>query len=189
MRKRFYIVAIFAAITSALSAAGAMAKGERVIVPMNLIDEKGIGQSIGVITARETINGFLLLDFNLAAKLPPGGHGFHLHENGDCRPAKDGGGVMRAGLAAGGHWDPEKTGKHEGPSGDGHLGDLPILFVEVDEEDGALPVTHSIVLPRLRLDDVRGRSLVIHAGSDNYSDEPKPLGGGGDRIACGVVPK
>jgi Cu-Zn family superoxide dismutase len=28
---------------------------------------------------------------------------------------------------------------------------------------------------------------MIHAGSDNYSDSPKPLGGGGARIACGVI--
>ena len=28
---------------------------------------------------------------------------------------------------------------------------------------------------------------MIHAGGDNYSDLPKPLGGGGDRIACGVI--
>jgi Cu-Zn family superoxide dismutase len=28
---------------------------------------------------------------------------------------------------------------------------------------------------------------MIHAGGDNYSDTPKPLGGGGDRLVCGVV--
>jgi len=28
---------------------------------------------------------------------------------------------------------------------------------------------------------------MIHAGSDNYADEPKPLGGGGSRVACGVI--
>jgi Cu-Zn family superoxide dismutase len=28
---------------------------------------------------------------------------------------------------------------------------------------------------------------MIHAGGDNYSDHPKRLGGGGARIACGVV--
>jgi Cu-Zn family superoxide dismutase len=28
---------------------------------------------------------------------------------------------------------------------------------------------------------------MIHAGGDNYSDQPVPLGGGGARIACGVV--
>jgi Cu-Zn family superoxide dismutase len=28
---------------------------------------------------------------------------------------------------------------------------------------------------------------MIHAGGDNYADQPKPLGGGGERIACGVI--
>ncbi|WP_324128836.1 superoxide dismutase family protein, partial [Acinetobacter baumannii] len=28
---------------------------------------------------------------------------------------------------------------------------------------------------------------MIHAGGDNYSDSPQPLGGGGARIACGVI--
>jgi superoxide dismutase, Cu-Zn family len=28
---------------------------------------------------------------------------------------------------------------------------------------------------------------MIHAGGDNYADAPKPLGGGGARVACGVV--
>jgi Cu-Zn family superoxide dismutase len=34
---------------------------------------------------------------------------------------------------------------------------------------------------------VKGKALMIHAGGDNYADQPKPLGGGGDRIACGVI--
>ena len=34
---------------------------------------------------------------------------------------------------------------------------------------------------------MRGRSLTIHAGEDNYSDQPEPLAGGGTRIACGVI--
>jgi superoxide dismutase, Cu-Zn family len=28
---------------------------------------------------------------------------------------------------------------------------------------------------------------MIHSGGDNYSDAPAPLGGGGARIACGVI--
>ena len=39
----------------------------------------------------------------------------------------------------------------------------------------------------LTLADFQGKSLMIHEGGDNYSDTPKPLGGGGARIACGVV--
>jgi Cu-Zn family superoxide dismutase len=46
--------------------------------------------------------------------------------------------------------------------------------------------TKRIVAPHLTVADVKGRSMVIHAGGDNYSDQPAPLGGGGGRIACGV---
>ena len=41
--------------------------------------------------------------------------------------------------------------------------------------------------PTFILADVKGRSIMIHVGGDNYSDQPAPLGGGGARIACGVV--
>jgi Cu-Zn family superoxide dismutase len=40
----------------------------------------------------------------------------------------------------------------------------------------------------LKLEDIAGRSIVIHEGGDNYSDSPQPLGGGGARVACGVIP-
>jgi len=166
--------------------AGASLAQEPVAVQMNLITENGVGREIGTITLSNSQSGFLVLKLDLAAELPPGGHGFHVHENPDCGPAlKDG--KMTAGLAAGGHFDPQGTGKHLGPSGNGHLGDLPILYVETDE-DGAQEVRHSLVAPRLRVEDVRGRSLVIHQFSDNFRDEPKLLGGGGARIACGVIP-
>ena len=35
--------------------------------------------------------------------------------------------------------------------------------------------------------DLKGKALIVHAGGDTYRDEP-PLGGGGARVACGVVP-
>jgi Cu/Zn superoxide dismutase len=35
--------------------------------------------------------------------------------------------------------------------------------------------------------EIRGRSIMVHTGGDNYSDTPAPLGGGGARIACGVI--
>ena len=34
---------------------------------------------------------------------------------------------------------------------------------------------------------LKGHALMIHADGDNYSDTPKPLGGGGGRIACGLI--
>ena len=88
-----------------------------------------------------------------------------------------------AGLAAGGHYDPLNTKQH-GPWGEGHLGDLPALYADVKGGVGQAQLA-----PRLKLSDVLGRSLVIHEKGDNYSDKPLPLGGGGARIACGVIPK
>jgi superoxide dismutase, Cu-Zn family len=177
--------AVFVGLAMALFAAPAFA-AEEVVVEMHLISPQGVGKAIGKVTLSDTANGFLALKFNMTSEIPPGGHGMHIHENPSCDPAeKDG--AMVAGLAAGGHYDPAKTGKHMGPSGDGHLGDLPILYVEVNET-GTESIKHTLVAPRLKLADVRGRSLIIHAGSDNFRDEPKPLGGGGARIACGIIP-
>ncbi len=114
--------------------------------------------------------------------MPPGMHGFHLHANGSCKSAtKNGKRVL--GGAAGGHYDPKKTGKHGFPwSENNHLGDLPGLYV--DKKGRA---TTPVLAPRVRLRDVDGLALMVHAGGDNHSDRPKKLGGGGARIACGVI--
>lgn len=114
--------------------------------------------------------------------LTPGLHGFHLHSNGSCASAeKDGKPVL--GLAAGGHYDPKNTGQHGTPWGNGHLGDLPALMVTADGV-----ASQPVLAPRLRLSDFAGRALMVHAGGDNHADHPSPLGGGGARMACGVVP-
>ena len=88
-----------------------------------------------------------------------------------------------AGQNAGGHYDPANTGRHEGPDGNDHLGDLPRLAV-----DGRGAATIPVVARRVRVSDVVGRSLMVHAGGDNYSDMPARLGGGGARVACGIIP-
>jgi len=65
----------------------------------------------------------------------------------------------------------------------GHLGDLPALYVD------AMGNANSPVLaPRLKMTDVKCRSLMIHAGSDNYRDFSNTPGGGGACIVCGVIP-
>ena len=113
--------------------------------------------------------------------MPPGNHGFHVHAKRNCRSHKIDGTVV-PGLSAGGHFDPHKTGKHEGPSGQGHLGDLPVLTVTADGTTNG-----TLLAPRLKVADLKKRSLMIHAGDDNLSDTPKPLGGGGARLACGLL--
>ena len=152
---------------------------DEVSVAMFLTTDAPAGKDVGTITVKDTAYGALLTpELN---GLSPGLHGFHVHENPDCGPKEKDGKIV-PGLAAGGHYDPAGTGRHEGPYGDGHLGDLPPIFVGADGSAN-LPV----LAPRLKVADIKGRSLMIHAGSDNYSDQPSMLGGGGSRVACGVV--
>ena len=149
-------------------------------VPMNFVDATAIGASAGRITVTESAYG-LVFTPELTG-LPAGLHGFHVHENPSCLPGEKDGKKVPA-LGAGAHLDPQKTGKHGYPWGDGHLGDLPPLYV------GADGIANQPVLgPRLKLADLKGRSLMVHAGGDNHADHPAPLGGGGARIVCGVVP-
>jgi len=148
-------------------------------VPMNLLTDQGKVQSIGTVTVKDTQYGLLLIPD--LTDLTPGLHGFHVHQNPDCAAGMKDNKPM-AGMAAGGHYDPAGTGKHEGPYGQGHLGDLPALYVGADGK-ATLPV----LAPRLKTADLKGRALMIHAGGDNYSDAPAALGGGGARVACGVI--
>lgn len=148
-------------------------------VSIYALTDKGVGDLIGSITLKDSPGGLVLTP--KLANLPPGQHGIHVHQLGDCRAVeKDG--RSQAGMAAGGHFDPAETGKHLGPQGDGHKGDLP--FLTVDDKGNA---TQPLTAPHLTEADLKGRAIIIHAGGDNYSDEPKPLGGGGARIACGVA--
>lgn len=148
-------------------------------VQMHLVDKSGVGKSIGKVAISENQYGLVFMP---ALKgLPVGLHGFHVHENPSCQPEKKGGKTTPAG-AAGGHYDPDSVKKHGAPWGKGHAGDLPSLYVASDGR-----ATHPVLAPRLEMSDLKGRALVIHEGGDNYSDQPKPLGGGGSRIACGVI--
>lgn len=128
------------------------------------------GKSVGYIEAKDTAKGLLLTPYLF--NLPPGMHGMHIHQFPTCG---------REALDAGEHWDPNDTDTHQGPYKDGHLGDLPAL--KVNSKGQAMT---PVLAPHLTVKDLYGHSLIIHAGGDNYSDNP-PMGGGGARIACGVI--
>ncbi|WP_332065572.1 superoxide dismutase [Cu-Zn] SodC [Bartonella sp. CB189] len=141
------------------------------------LEKDNVKKSIGVIEIEENAHG-LIFTPNLS-NLPEGLHGFHVHMNPSC-DTKDG----VVGGAAGGHYDPKNTEKHLGPYNlNGHLGDLPALYVN---EHGQ--ATMSVLAPRIKkISEISNHSLIIHLGGDNHSDEPQPLGGGGARLACGII--
>jgi len=165
------------ALGSAVSAAGA----QTLEVTMRTVSAVGVGEPIGTITITPSTAGVTFTP--KLAGLPPGLHGFHIHEKPSCDPAMDPakGEVMPA-QSAGGHLDPGHSAQHKGPMGAGHLGDLPALKVDSNGK-----ATAPVVAPRLKMTDLAGHALMIHAGGDNYSDQPEKLGGGGKRIACGVI--
>jgi len=159
-------------LTLCLILSSSLSMGYSINIKMYKLAPHGRGDFIGTVMAKDWDHGVLFTP-NLR-DLPPGVHGFHIHVNPSCADR---------GMAAGGHLDPKKTNKHLGPFNDqGHLGDLPVLIVGQNHT-----ATQAVFAPRLTVRDIIGHSVMIHAGGDNYSDNPKPLGGGGARVACGVI--
>jgi superoxide dismutase, Cu-Zn family len=148
-------------------------------IEIHAVDAKGVNQVLGTIVASSNRYGVVFTP--QLSGLTAGLHGFHIHENPSCAPGmKDG--QPAAAIAAGAHYDPKQSKKHGSPWGDGHLGDLPALYVDANGT-----ATQPVLAPRLKLSDLKKRSLMLHAGGDNHSDTPQPLGGGGARMACGVI--
>lgn len=165
IKKFLHWVVCFAALGFSLTANATL------IIPMYSVDRDGQCRWLGTVRADDTIYG-VLFQPNLR-HLPAGIHGFHVHACPECG---------NFGRDAGGHLDPQKTNAHLGPYRGGHLGDLPVLIVNSNGR-ATLPV----LAPRLKLSLIEGRSLIIDECGDNYSDEPLENGGGGVRIACGVI--
>jgi len=128
----------------------------------------GLGEYLGRVEFNDTNQGLQII-VSLAG-IPAGEHGFHVHENGDVKNP-------------GGHFDPEKTGRHLGPEGGGHKGDLPFLTADANGKVSQTFLVRGGVKAAL----FKNRAILVCAGGDNYSDHPIPLGGNGATIAHGII--
>lgn len=89
----------------------------------------------------------------------------HIHEGGDC---------YGAGFSnSGSHFDPRKLPHPR------HAGDLPPL-VSCNGKAFLAVVTN-----RFCLQDVIGKTVIIHSGPDDFTTQPS--GNAGEKIACGVI--
>ena len=68
------------ALLNVVSAGTTSAK--EITVEMNRVTDTGIGEKLGTIVIKEKQKG-LSFEVDLSG-IPPGEHGFHLHEKGDC---------------------------------------------------------------------------------------------------------
>lgn len=135
------------------------------------------GRELGRVRMQETTSGVLLI-VKLKG-LPPGPHGFHIHETGKCEGDFE---------SAGGIFNPLGA-KHgylndEGPM----VGDLPNLIVPASGEIEVEFISPFATLSKDAEDsllDANGSSLVIFEKSDDYTSEP--IGNAGNRIACGTI--
>lgn len=108
--------------------------------------------------------------------LTPGGHGFHIHEKGDCS-APDG-------TSAGPHFNPAGK-KHGHPQQDEHhVGDLPMLEADANG-NASLTATLSGMSLGKGGDSIIGRGVIVHAAPDDFKTQP--TGNSGARVACGVI--
>lgn len=128
----------------------------------------------------ERVEGGVRIHFE-GENLPPGTHGFHIHENGDCAPPTF--------ESAGEHFNPTNA-QHglENPAGH-HAGDLPNLEVDVNGRAETDVVAQGVTLDEAggaaSLLAGNGTALVIHANPDDQLTDPS--GDAGARIACGVI--
>ncbi|MDF2696677.1 MAG: sodC [Labilithrix sp.] len=109
--------------------------------------------------------------------IPPGKHGVHVHEKGDCS-APDA-------KSAGEHFSPDGHPHALPPQEPRHIGDFGNVEVD-DDGNGRL----EIVAPHANLREgdrrsFRGRAIVVHGKPDDGS---QPSGNSGPRIGCGEIP-
>jgi Cu-Zn family superoxide dismutase len=94
--------------------------------------------------------------------------GFHIHEGDACRGNRE-----DPFADAKGHYNPHGC---EHPA---HAGDLPPLF---GNNGYALSV---FLTDRFTVDEVIGRTVIIHGGVDDFTSQP--AGNAGAKIACGRI--
>lgn len=94
-----------------------------------------------------------------------GFHGFHIHAGAACKGDDF--------SATGGHFD---TAGKPHPL---HAGDLPPLL----SRNGRAYLT--VLTDRFSISDIVGRTVVVHADSDDFHTQP--AGNAGEKIACGVI--
>jgi len=133
---------------------------------------------VGESVARDVVGGIKITA--TFTKLPPGKHGFHIHNAGDLR------GEGCAGACS--HWHAGPHRDHGPNPKSGHTGDLG--NVGLTEDKSRTKKTYQYFLADVKVADLWGRSLIVHADEDDLGlgthEDSKTTGHSGARIACAI---
>jgi Cu-Zn family superoxide dismutase len=150
---------------------GVLTQGKTVEVK---IEPKSGSQVSGKATLTEAPDGVKVV---LALEhMPPGEHGAHVHEKGDCS-APDG-------SSAGGHFNPAGNPHALPDTNPHHLGDLGNITIDANGNGHLEIVAAGANLKENDANSFLGRSIIVHEKKD---DGGQPTGNAGGRIACGEI--
>ena len=127
----------------------------------------------GIVTFTKTETGIKIQA--TMTGLTSGDHGFHIHQFGDIsRPD---------GKSAGGHFNPTGHNHASPDSKQRHVGDLG--NISADSTGYAYYERHDSKLTFSGKNNIIGRALIVHAGTDDTLSQP--TGAAGARVGQGVI--
>jgi len=165
-------LALFTLISlAALSCSSTKTNGAMAMAPL----APTTGQTAkGMVHFQDMPDGGVEVKIDLV-NVPPGVHGFHIHDGGSC--ADDA-------KAAGGHFNPSNMPHAARDAVSHHAGDFGNVTAGDDGTVHETFVTHSVTVAA-GPNSVIGHAVVLHANPDDLTTQP--TGNAGGRIACGVV--
>jgi len=170
MNKIFNLPSIVIFLTTFTFIGNSLSESEKMI---EVIMKNNEGKILGSISLFQKFSGVLFrIDLH---SLPPGSHGFHVHEIGLCEDNF---------KTAGPHFNPEMN-EHGFENSSGHAGAMVNIFTYANGEVKADIFNHKVNIMGSNENSILGRSLIIHEDPDDYLSQPS--GAAGARIACGQI--
>jgi superoxide dismutase, Cu-Zn family len=164
------------AMILSLALAGCATQPTPVATAVANLEPRSGSNARGTVTFTENSDGTVNVAVSVSGVTPPGVHGFHVHETGDCSAADA--------TSAGGHFDVGGN-PHGGPNRPPHhTGDFGNLTADANGVISTRFTSRTIrVSPGPN--SVVGKAVILHASRDDLTSQP--AGDSGARIACGVA--
>ena len=166
--KKLALLSLFVVVAVACASMGSRPAAVATLAPTS-------GQTAaGTVRLTQMADGAVDVQVELTG-VPPGVHGFHVHDKGDCGDN---------GNAAGGHFNPATT-EHGSPAAmPHHAGDWGNVTANDAGEVHTRFTTRSVTVAA-GANSAVGHAIILHANPDDLKTQP--TGNAGARIACGVV--